>query len=253
MLRAPLFALCLVAISAPAAAADLPSWLADRPDDAAWLQGGTEQAPRALVKLEDNDLEVVLWVPDLTPAGIASSVYTYDVYKRTEQVETSFEADGAFFTGTRVLGNFSPSVTANSKQIGGDSLIISWRLMPQDDAVVWLQKHRKELEASIIRGGLDETVDDYLSEIEDRLHVLAHVEGSHEFSKGFYRYHQKALTKSRAIQGIVNTLGKGPQMAAGLKAACYSIGKHTWAGAQGKKGVEFEVRGTSNGDMRPGK
>ncbi len=59
--------------------------------------------------------------------------------------------------------------------------------------------------------------------------------------------------RNQAVAGIVNALGKGPQLSAALKAACYSTGNHAWAGASGSKGVEFEVRGYSDGTMRPGK
>lgn len=246
-------ALLLTLLASTAVAADLPVWLKGREADAAWLQGGTKETPRALIEISDSDVEVILWIPETTPDQIVRNVYNYDVYKRTKTVETSFEADGVFFTGTRVLGNFSPTVTNNRKVLGDGTLTISWTLMPLEQAKAWVTDHRSHVETAVQKAGLDVSVDDYMQEILERVDTIASVEGAHDFDHGWYRYRQVIAPRNQAVAGIVNALGKGPQLSAALKAACYSTGNHTWAGPSGSKGVEFEVRGYTDGLVRPGK
>lgn len=245
--------LLLVLLAAPTAASDSPPWMQRHAEHDSWLRGSTKEQPRAIIEISDSDVEVVLFIPHTTPDQIVQSVYTYDVYKRTEQVETSFQADGAFFTGTRVLGNFSPTVTANSKQVGTDTLTISWKLMAPEPSMTYIRNHRALVDQAVKAAGLDDTTDEYIEEIGERIDTIASVEGSHEYWKGYYRYRQVVRPKNSAVAGIVNSLGKSPQMAAALKAACYSTGNHQWAGPEGKKGVEFEIRGYDDGTMRPGK
>jgi len=244
----------MLLVPAAAFAGDLPGFLAGREADATWLQGGTKDAPRALITLNSNDVEVILWLPETTPKGLHAAVYQYDVWKRTEQVETSFQIDGAFFTGTRVFGNFSPTVTANKTEVlTDDKVVISWKLMPEAEAKAWLHKNKDRLAKAVTVGQTDDTVDEYLEDIEARLGTIAHVEGSHTYDGGWYRYRQVIQAKNKAIESIVSTLGSKPQMSAALKAACYSTGNHAWAGREGSKGVEFEVRGSRDGSLRPGK
>jgi hypothetical protein len=237
-----------------ALAQDLPSFLSGRAEDAAWLKGGTNDAPRALITLNSNDVEVILWLPETSPKDLHRAVYNYDVWKRTEQVEVSFQTDGAFFTGTRVLGNFSPTVTRNRTDVLDDNRVtISWTLMNKADSMAWLSKNKDALAKAVEVGQVDDTVDEYYAEIENRIETVAFVEGSHQYEGGWYRYRQVIRARNKAVESIVSTLGSKPQMSAALKAACYSTGNHQWAGPEGRKGVEFEVRGTRDGSLRPGK
>jgi hypothetical protein len=81
------------------------------PEDAKWLAEGGN---RTYVDHTDASVVVIIKLPDsVTGETIVTTVMNYDVYKRTEDVELSYQANGAFFTGTRVMSFFSPTVTKN--------------------------------------------------------------------------------------------------------------------------------------------
>ena len=239
-------------LASPAYAVDVPSWLADRADDAKWLAEAPDQ-PRALLTMEEGFAEVVLYLPEQSPDGVVKTVMNYDVWKRTEAVEAAFVTDGAFFTATRLLGQFNPTITDSRLQNDGKKLVLSWKHTPKERALPWLEAHRDDLDRAIKTAGLDRELDEYLEEVEARYHVIADVDGSHTFEGGFYRYSQAAKTSSRFAQGLVDSLGKKMQVAAALKAACYSTGRYDWAGPSGDRGPEFETRGNMGGSMRPSK
>ena len=247
-----LLALLFLLLPTSALAIDVPPWLADHAADAQWLAEAPDQ-PRAILIMEEGFAQVVLYVPQITAEHIVKAVVNYDVYMRTEAVETAFESDGHFFTGTRLLGQFNPTITDYTIVRNGDALTFSWSHIKKEQAIPWLKERRALVTKAIAAAGLDHDTDEYIEEIEDRYHVIADVIGHHMYENGFYRYTQQAKTKSRFAQGLVDGLGKGMQVAAALKAACYSIGLYDWAGPSGEKGVEFEARGNMGKSMRPSK
>ncbi len=250
MLR--LLAFLMMLVPATASAAEIPAWLADHAEDARWLAEAPGK-PRAILIMEEGFAQVVLYVPQVTADDIVRTVVNYDVYKRTDAVEAAFEADGAFFTATRLLGQFNPTITDYKIARNGGALTFSWNHIKKEQAIPWLKDHRDHVTKAIAAAGLDRETDDYIEEVEDRYHVIADVVGHHMYENGFYRYTQQAKTKSRFAQGLVDGLGKGMQVAAALKAACYSIGLYDWAGPKGEKGVEFEARGNMGDSMKPSK
>jgi hypothetical protein len=247
-----LLALLLLLLPTAASAVEIPAWLADQAEDARWLAEAPGK-PRAILLMEEGFAQVVLYVPQVTADDIVNTVVNYDVYKRTDAVESAFEADGAFFTATRLLGQFNPTITDYTIERRGSALTFSWKHMKQDRAIPWLKAHRDAVTRALAAAGLDRQTDEYIDEVEDRYHVIADVVGHHMYENGFYRYTQQAKTKSRFAQGLVDGLGKSMQVAAALKAACYSIGLYDWAGPKGGKGVEFEARGNMGSSMRPSK
>lgn len=247
-----LLCLLLVLLPTSAFAVDVPDWLADHADDARWLAEAPDE-PRAILIMEEGFAQVVLYVPNITADQIVNTVVNYDVYKRTEAVESAFESDGHFFTATRLLGQFNPTITDYKVVKNGRGLTMSWNHIKKEQAIPWLKERRTHVEKALARAGLDREVDDYIEEVEDRYHVIADVVGSHRYEGGFYRYSQRATTKSRFAQGLVDGLGKSMQMAAALKAACYSIGKYEWAGPSGQKGPEFAARGNIGSSLKPSK
>lgn len=247
-----LLALALWLLPASAFAVDVPPWLAEHAEDAAWLAEAPGE-PRAILIMEEGFAQVILYVPQITAQDIVDTVVNYDVYKRTEAVETAFESDGYFFTGTRLLGQFNPTITDYTIVRRGDALTFSWKHIKKEQAIPWLKERRALVTRALAAAGVDEETDEYIEEIEDRYHVIADVVGHHMYEGGFYRYSQQAKTKSRFAQGLVDGLGKSMQVAAALKAACYSIGLYDWAGPSGDKGVEFQARGNMGKSMRPSK
>jgi hypothetical protein len=249
---ARLLAFALLLLPSSAFAVDVPDWLADRADDARWLAEKPGE-PRAILVMEEGFAQVVLYVPQISADDIVNTVVNYDVYKRTEAVESAFESDGHFFTATRMLGQFSPTITDYTIKRNGGALEFSWSHIKKEQAIPWLRERSHKVEKALALAGIDRETDEYIDEVEKRYHVIADVVGHHMYENGFYRYSQQATTKSRFAQGLVDGLGKSMQVAAALKAACYSIGIYDWAGPSGEKGPEFEARGNMGSSMRPSK
>ena len=253
-MRIALLALAL-ALPLTASAGELPSWLADRADDAKWL---TEQGenPRALIELWPNGVEVVVYLPGLNPADVVARIERYDIWNNTDMVESALCTDGAFFTGTRVriagISSFSPTVTSYRKDVGADSFSMNWTLLKEDDASAWLERNKAALASTLSAAGVDREVDDYLEEVRDKLDGLASVEGGHTYEGGYYRYKQEIHSASRIQESLVRSFGAGPQLKAALKSALFSAGRVDLAGKAGEKGVLFDVRGASQNTVRPG-
>ena len=245
------------AFAAASVASDLDTWLASHSDDAAWIASGSEEQPRAWLELHDNSVVVILKLPErITAQQIVATVLQYDVWRRTNDVETSFQADGAFFTGTKVMGFSSPTVTANRTRYDGNAMQMDWNLMSEEDAAKWLDDHKQLFAQNLKAAGLPheaDDVDDYLEHIRKRLDVVSHVVGSHQFRDGWYRYAQDLRIRSKVVDAAARKLGRARQVEAALKAACYSTGMHGWAGKKGQKGVPFAARGNSGDEVAPGK
>lgn len=250
-----LAALLAFAPLAQAEPAAVPSWLAERADDAKWL---TEQGenPRALIDLWPNGVEVVVYLPGLNPAEVVERIERYDIWTNTEMVESALCTDGAFFTGTRVkmagLSSFSPTVTSYSKSVSAASFSMNWTLLAEDDSNAWLERNRPAFEAMLKAANLHREADEYLEEVRDKLDGLASVEGGHTYEGGFYRYKQEVHSASKFQEGLVRSFGSGPQLRAALKSALFSAGRVDLAGKAGEKGVLFDVRGASQDTVRPG-
>lgn len=263
MKTAALAALALTTLATPAlaedygAARDLGAWLDSHAEDAQWLAEGTERAPRAWIDQTDHLVTVIIKLPEqVTADSIVQTVMNYDVSLRTDDVETAFQVDGAFFTGTKVLSFFSPTVTANKVDKRGGTLNLSWRLMSEDASAAWIDKHHAELGKALAAVGLDHDPDDvadYAKKIKKRLDVVETVVGSHQYWGGYYRYTQDLSMASLLVDAAARKLGRARQYKAALKAACYSTGMHAWAGAAGQEGVVFEARGNAEDKVRPGK
>ncbi|MCO4769855.1 MAG: hypothetical protein KDA24_07465 [Deltaproteobacteria bacterium] len=261
-----LVAICVLAVApagaeepAPAvvggAEAPLPSWLAERAEDATWLRG-TGENPRALINLWPSGVEVVVYLPGLVPAAVVSRIERYDIWKNTDMVESALCTDGAFFTGTRVrmagLSAFSPTVTGYRKDVGGDRFSMSWTLMNEADAEAWLARNEQSFSQMLGTTGLDRELDDYLEEVRDKLGTVSSVDGSHTYEQGYYRYKQEIHSRSKLQESLVRSFGAGPQLKAALKSALFSAGRVDLAGKAGEKGVLFDVRGASQSTVRPG-
>jgi hypothetical protein len=249
-------ALCLLLLAPLSAAAQaLPSWLADRAEDAKWLAEPGEN-PRALIDLWPNGVEVVVYLPGLDPAEVVGRIERYDIWNNTDMVESALCTDGAFFTGTRVsiagLSSFSPTVTSYRKTVAADSFSMTWSLLKEPEATAWLQRNKAALTRSLASSGLEREVDEYLEEITDKLGGLESVEGGHTYEGGYYRYKQEIHSASRLQESLVRSFGAGPQLRAALKSALFSAGRVDLAGKAGEKGVLFDVRGASQNTVRPG-
>ncbi len=250
--------LLFLSLSGPHASAEsvsLPSWLTERAKDAAWLTE-TGENPRAIIELWPNGVEVVLYLPGLTPSEVVERIERYDIWTNTDMVESALCADGAFFTGTRVsmagLSSFSPSVTAYRKDVHADSFSMSWTLLGEEAANAWLERNRSAFTAMLTTAGVDRNVEEYLEEVRGKLGGLASVEGGHTYERGFYRYKQEVHSASRLEESLVRSFGAGPQLRAALKSALFSAGRVDLAGKAGEKGVLFDVRGASKSTVRPG-
>lgn len=255
MHRPLLLLLLLVLLPTTALAQEVPSWLTDRADDAAWLRESGEN-PRALINLWPSGVEVVVYLPGLDPAEVVSRIETYDIWNNTEMVESALCTDGAFFTGTRVkmagLSAFSPTVTAYRKSVQPASFTMTWTLLPEEEALVWLTRNRDAMTRMLAAARLDREIDDYMEEIRDKIDTVASVEGSHTYEGGYYRYMQEIHSRSKIQESLVRSFGQGPQLRAALKSALFSAGRVDLAGKAGEKGVLFDVRGASQKTVRPG-
>ncbi len=233
----------------------LPSWLADRAEDAQWLTEEGER-PRAIIDLWANGVEVVLYLPDLDPKQVVDRIEVYDIWNQTDMVESSFCADGAFFTGSRLtapgIDVFSPTVTWYLTSIKGSDFEMKWGLMSKESASEYVLAHRSEMEATIRAAGIEDTVDDYLAETVERLGVIASVTGSHRYRGGFYSYRQEIHSANTFHEELVQRFGARPQLRAALKSALFSVGQFELAGPRGEKGTKFDLRGGSYSSIRPG-
>ncbi len=245
----------LTLLPAGASAEDLPTWLADRADDAAWLQE-TGENPRALINLWPSGVEVVVYLPGLDPAEVVARIERYDIWHNTDMVESALCTDGAFFTGTRVkmggLSAFSPTVTGYRKDVSVDRFTMSWTLMPPAESMAWITKNRVAFVRMLGAARLEVEPEEYLEEVEDKIDTVAFVEGGHTYEKGYYRYMQEVRSASRLTDSLVRSFGSGPQLRAALKSALFSAGRIDLAGKAGEKGVLFDVRGASQKTVRPG-
>jgi hypothetical protein len=246
--------------AAPATAADygpardLGAWIEAHPEDAKWLAEGGN---RTWIDHTDSSIVVVIKLPDsVTADSIVKTVMNYDVWNRTDDVELSYQAAGSFFTGTKVATFFSPTVTRNKVFRGGDGMKLNWVLMTQPDAEAWVDATKPDLKKALAAAGMDhepDDVDDYAEAIKKKHDTVAEVEGSHQYWKGYYRYHQDLRLRSKFVDSVARKLGKARQYRAALKAALYSTGLFDLAGAKGKVGVEFEARGNVKSKVTPGK
>ena len=192
----------------------------------------------------------------MTADSIVKTVMNYDVWKRTDDVEVSYQSDGAFFTGTKVATFFSPTVTRNTVTKSGAGMKLDWTLMSQKDAETWVDATLPKLEKALAAAGKDHEADDvadYAEAIKDKHDTVAEVNGSHQYYNGYYRYHQDLRLRSRFVDAAARNLGRARQYRAALKAALYSTGLFDLAGAGGKVGAEFEARGNVSGTVSPGK
>jgi hypothetical protein len=226
-----------------------PEWLRGDETAARWLAGGDR---RAILNLRDNTVEVILCLKGRDADDIVERVLRYDVHRRTTDVETSFQADGVFFTGTRVAGSFTPTLTAFELRRSEGAMVLSWRSMPPEDARGWLEEHRPQLREALAEAGVDKDVDRYLEQITKSLDKIALVTGAHEFQGGWYRYSQRVEIRNALVRTLVERAGRQRQMRAALKAACFSVGMDDWAGSAGHSGPNFEVRGDGAPQLRPG-
>jgi len=235
----------------------LGKWLDAHPDEKTWLDGSTEASPRAFVTLNENSVEVIIKLPgSVTPEQIVNTVLNYDVYKRTSDVEVSFQTARAFYTGTKIMGFHSPTITSNSHRIDGNTMRMDWHLMPEEQASDWWDANRGAFVKAMAKAGLDtdeDAVKDYLKTIKKKLDAVDSVVGSHEFVDGYYRYAQDLKLRSRILDAAARKLGKARQYEAALKAACYSTGMMDWAGPQGKPGRTFQTHGNVGSSVTPGK
>ncbi len=235
---------------------ELRAWMQSNPDDVAWLEAGTEQAPRAYVDLEADRVTVIFKLPAGADADdIVKAVMNYDVYRRTADVETSFRTDGAFFTGTRVMGYYSPTVTGYSVVRDGDALDLSWQRLSDERTQTWLVEHRADLQKALELAGKDHdegAVDEYLEETLETIDRVAGVVGSHQYVDGVYRYSQELVMGGWLVSKAAQSLGRTRQAEASLKAACYSTGQFTWAGPAGGRGKTFQTRGNVKDSLTPG-
>ncbi len=235
-------------------ARDLGAWVDAHPEDAKWLAEGPT---RAYVNHTHSAIVVVLKLPEGVDAdSIVDTVMNYDVWKRTDDVELSYQAHSAFFTGTRVMKLFSPTVTRNKVFRGGDGMKLNWTLMAQADAEAWVDATRPELKKAMQAAGMDaddRAVDKYAAAIKKRHDTVAEVEGSHQYWNGYYRYHQDLRLHSKVLDSAARKLGRARQYRAALKAALYSTGLVDLAGAKGKMGTQFETRGNVPATIRPGR
>jgi hypothetical protein len=258
---APLAAAALTLAATPALAQDygpardLGAWVEAHPEDAKWLAEGGN---RTYVDHTDASVVVIIKLPDsVTGETIVTTVMNYDVYKRTEDVELSYQANGAFFTGTRVMSFFSPTVTKNKVFRGGDDgMKLNWTLMPQADAEAWVDSTKVQLKKAMALAGMDneeKDVEKYAAAIKKKHDTVAEVTGSHQYWNGYYRYHQDLRLASKMIDTAARKLGRARQYRAALKAALYSTGLFDLAGPTGKIGAEFAARGNVPEKITPGK
>ena len=235
-------------------ARDLGAWIDAHPEDAKWLAEGPA---RAYVDHTDSSIVVVIKLPEGVDAdAIVDTVMNYDVWKRTDDVELSYQADGAFFTGTRVMNFFSPTVTRNKVFRGGDGMKLNWTLMAQADAEAWVDATKPELKKAMQAAGMDaddRAVGKYAEAIKSKHDTVAEVEGSHQYWNGYYRYHQDLRLRSKLVDSAARKLGRARQYRAALKAALYSTGLFDLAGAKGKVGAQFQTRGNVPETVSPGK
>ena len=233
----------------------LPSWLAERGEDALWLTQSGER-PRAIIDLWDNGVEVVLYLPGLDPATVVSTIERYDIYFNTDMVESAYCADGAFFTGSRLtavgIDVFSPTVTTYAKTVGSDHFTMSWGLLSVEKSADYVRAHRNDMEKSLKDAGLEREVDEYIAETVEKLGAIASVEGSHRYEGGFYAYKQEIHSASKFHESLVRSFGAKPQLRAALKSALFSAGRVDLAGKAGDKGAKFDLRGGSYDTIRPG-
>ncbi|GEM_PF-1889081 len=235
-------------------ARDLGAWIDAHPEDAKWLAEGGN---RAWVDHTDSSIVVVIKLPDsVTADSIVATVMNYDVYKRTEDVELSYQSGGAFFTGTRVMSFFSPTVTRNKVFKQGEGMKLNWILMSQEDAEAWVEETKPELKKALAAAGMDsddKAVEKYAEAIKKKHDTVAEVHGSHQYWNGYYRYHQDLRLRSKLVDSAARKLGRARQYRAALKAALYSTGLFDLAGAKGKVGATFEARGNVPESITPGK
>lgn len=251
--------LLLIPLAAPTgASADdlvLPSWLQGREDDARWLMESGDR-PRAMISLWDNGTEVVLYLPGLDVDQIVAGIEHYAVYDQTDMVESSFCADGAFFTGTRLSAPgfdvYTPTVTHYRKEVAPGRLHMWWTLASVEESTAFVRAHRTDMQRSLSAAGLEHDVDEYIEETIEQFGGISAVEGSHRYELGFYAYKQEIHSSSRAQEALVRAFGAKPQLRAALKSALFSVGRADLAGPAGEKGPKFDLRGAEVSTIRPG-
>jgi len=186
---------------------------------------------------------------------------TYDYYKRTDLVETSFRGTtngkNYLFTGTvakkYVWGQafqvaFVPVVTQLSEYRDDEHIKLTWEKPTQKDAEAFLQAHKAELQKSMKGAGVETSMSEYLEHILKNLPDTDVVWGQHDYylKSGYYLYQQKVKMTSAVANLITAVAGEDDLKGAALKVAYQVMWEPTLAGAPNAPGPAVtDMRGAT--------
>ncbi len=230
-----------------------PDWLSEA--EQAFLDSTGGLRPIATYDGDTGLVTIKLKKPGLTFDQIFEVAIgpTYDYYKRTDLVETSFrgEMDGKhyLFTGTvakkYMLGGSItvasvPVVTRYTVSRKDGRIKITWNKADLETAKRFLTLYKDRLAAAMKGAGIDEDVDEYLEDIIDDLPDTKIIWGRHEYypETGYYIYQQKAVMQSAVANLIANVAGEADIKGAALKIAYQVLREPAYAGPPGEMGKE---------------
>ncbi len=228
-----------------------PDWLNSTEQEFLDSTGGLR--PIATYDSDSGLVTIKLKKPGLTFDDIFEVAIgpTYDYYKRTDLVETSFrgEMDGKqyLFTGTiakkYILGGSItvasvPVVTRFTQSRKADHITITWQKAGDETARRFLNKYKDRLAAALKGAGVDEDLDEYLEDILGDLSDTDTIWGRHEYypATGYYIYQQKALMASAVANLIASVAGESDIKGAALKIGYQVLREPDYAGPPGEPG-----------------
>lgn len=272
-LRAALVAagLGLVGVALPAIAEDPAPAAAPAPARPDWLSEAEQaflDSTGGLRPIATYDKGKGLVTIKLKKAGLTMDAIfkvavgpTYDYYRHTELVETSFRGslDGKdyLFTGTQVLAlgaqvAFVPVVSTLTQARDDDKITIAWRKADQATATRMLDANADKLKKAMEGAGVDDSYEEYRKEIDSNLASTQKIVGRHVYypATGWYIYEQEVVMTGKVSDFIARYAGSDDITGAALKVAYQVLGESARAGGRGTEGAKVQAM---DGDtLRPG-
>ena len=230
-----------------------PDWISDA--EAKFLDETGGLRPVTSYNSETYQVTIKLMKPGLSQSTVFNRAVgpTYDYYKNTKLVETSFmgKLNGKkyLFTGT-VAGKqmpmigwtqvaFVPAVTTLVQRRNDDRISIEWKKADRETALAMVDANSDRLKEVMAAAGVEDSWEDYREAIADRIDDTQSIWGRHAYypEKGYYIYEQKVVMQSAMANVIAKVAGEGDIIGAALKVGYQVLGESKMAGASGQPGL----------------